>query len=198
MAYPMTAPQSGAGGLDANARGIIVLVVAVVVGFLLLLNAGASGNGGGTVAAEDTSTTIDVSGLGDDPEEEPSDPTTPDDTAVETTPEDTTAGNRPPAEVSVLVLNIPGGVVGAAGAGTETLSGAGYQMAEPANANSADVEATTIYFAEGFEQDAVSVASVLGRAADAVAPMPEEPLGPGAEEADVVVVLGPDAAPVGE
>lgn len=197
MAQPMTAPQSGAGGLDANARGIIVLVAAVVIGFLLLLNAGASGSDGGTVAADDTSTTIDVSGLGDDVDE-PTDPTTPDDTAVETIPEETTAGNRPPGEVSVLVLNIPGGVAGAAGAGTETLSGAGYQMGEPANANSAELESTTIYFSEGFEQDAVSVASVLGRAADAVAPMPEEPLGPGAEDADVVVVLGPDAAPVGE
>ncbi len=195
----MTAPQSGAGGLDANARGIIVLVAAVVIGFLLLLNAGAAGSDGGTVAAgdDDTTTTLDVSGLGDDPGE-PTDPTTPDDTAVDTVPEDIPAGNRPPGEVSVLVLNIPGGVAGAAGAGTETLSGAGYQMGEPANANSADLESTTIYFLEGFEQDAVSVASVLGRAADAVAPMPEEPLGPGAEDAAVVVVLGPDAAPVAE
>lgn len=194
----MTAPQSGASGLDANARGIIVLVAAVVIGFLLLLNAGASGSDGGTLVAGDdtTTTTLDVSGLGDD--DDPTDPTVPDDTAVDTSPEDTTAGNRPPGEVSVLVLNIPGGVAGAAGAGTESLGGAGYQMGEPANANSAEVEATTIYFAEGFEQDAVSVASVLGRAADAVAPTPEEPLGPGAEDADVVVVLGPDAAPVAE
>lgn len=192
----MTAPSSGAGGLDANARGIIVLVAAVVIGFLLLLNAGASGGGGEGLATDGgPDTTVDVSGLEGDGT---TGTTSPGDTTPELPPDDTTDGNRPPAEVTVVVLN-GGGVGGAAGAGTETLGGAGYDMADAGNANdSPNVEATTIYYAEGFESDAVSVASVLGRGADAVAARPAEPLGPGAEEADVVVVLGQDAAPVGE
>ena len=40
----MTAPEARSGGLDGNARGLVVLVVALVVGFLLLLNAGGGGS----------------------------------------------------------------------------------------------------------------------------------------------------------
>ncbi|CAN5837133.1 hypothetical protein BH23ACT2_BH23ACT2_15720 [soil metagenome] len=189
----MTEPQSRAGGLDANARGIAVLVVAVVVGFLLLLNAGGSGDAQAVTTDEPTETTGELSGTADGA----ADTTLPDDTAPDTLPDDQAPeGPRPPGEVRVIVLN-GGGVAGAAGASTEALGGAGFELADPGNAAaSPGVEATAVYHAEDFDDEATTVASVLGRPAEVVEPKPEEDLGPGSAEADVVVVLGQDAVPV--
>lgn len=189
----MTEPQSGAGGLDANLRGIAVLVVAVVVGFLLLLNAGGSGDAQELLADQPTETTEAAPGV----DEAPTETTTPDDTAPDTLPdEEGTEGPRSPGEVSVIVLN-GGGVAGAAGSTTEMLSGAGFDLTDPANAEgSPGIEVTAVYHSEGFDDEATSVASVLGRPADVVQPKPGEDLGPGSAEADVVVVLGQDAVPV--
>lgn len=189
----MTEPQSGAGGLDATIRGIAVLVVAVVVGFLLLLNAGGSGDAQEVLADEPTETTGDAA----EADGGSADTTTPEDTAPDTLPdEESPEGPRSPGEVSVIVLN-GGGVAGAAGSTTEMLSGAGFDLTDPANAEgSPGIELTAVYHAEDFDDEATSVASVLGRPADVVLPKPEEDLGPGSAEADVVVVLGQDAVPV--
>lgn len=188
----MTAPQQRAGGLDANARGILVLVAAVVVGFLLLLNTGGSSADTDTDAAPEPTVDVDLG----DPDDE-TDDTTPDEPEATTTSEPD-SGALEPGEISVLVLN-GGGIAGAAGSTTQTLADSGYQMGEAANAaESPNVEATVVYFAEGFEAEATAVASVLGKPADVVEAMPEDSPGAGSEAANVVVVLGKDVAPVGE
>lgn len=189
----MTAPQQRAGGLDANARGILVLVAAVVVGFLLLLNTGGSGADPDNDAAPEPTVDVDLG----DPDDE-TDDTTPDEPDATTTTSEPESGALAPGEISVVVLN-GGGIAGAAGSTTQTLADAGYQMGEAGNAaESPNVEVTVVYFAEGFEAEATAVASVMGKPADVVEAMPETSPGPGADVANVVVVLGSDVAPVGE
>lgn len=188
----MTAPQQRAGGLDANARGILVLVAAVVVGFLLLLGTGSSG--AGSDADSPTEPTVDVNL----DETDPTDDSAPDEVDTTTTTSEPESTGLQPGEISVVVLN-GGGVVGAAGSTTQTLADAGYQMGGAGNAaETPNVETTVVYFAEGFEAEATAVASVLGRPADVVTAMPETSPGPGSEDANVVVVLGQDVAPVGD
>jgi hypothetical protein len=180
----MTAPQQRAGGLDANARGIGVLVVTVIIGLLLLLNTGgddgasavSSGAGGGA-------TTTEPSGS--------STTTTPDDTT--TTTEASTGGHQA-AEVKVLVLN-GSGLAGVAKTNSDAIGAKGYEMLAAANAT-ANVEDTVVYFADGYEADAAAVADALGKTSDAVEAMPDTPPGAGADQANVVVVLGSkDTAP---
>ena len=178
----MTAPEQPAGGFDANARGIAVLVVAVIVGLLLLLKAGDGGSstetssGGGGVT-----TTAPLGG---------STTTTPDDT---TTTTKATSGDHAPADVTVLVLN-GSGLAGVAATNSATIGEKGYKMATPANAN-ANVATTIVYYADGYQADAEAVASALGKSADVVEAMPDTPPGPGADAANVVVVLGQDTPP---
>lgn len=197
----MTAPTQRSTGLDSNARGLAVLAVAVVVGLLLLLNAGSSGGDGSQDLAttDDTSpSTIDISGIGDDPDDtddtDQNTTTTPD--ATTTSSSTVTDDTNLPSEVSVLVLN-DGGPTGTAAAATGNIGEKGYSMQTAANAaNPGDSATTTVYYAEGFEADAEAVAAVLGRSSDAVEPMPSDTLGPGADSANVVVVLGTDTPPV--
>ena len=192
---PMTAPQQRAGGLDANARGILVLVAAVVVGFLLLLSTG--GSGADSDAGSSSEPTVDVD-LGDPDSDDEPDGTTPDETDVTTTTTDPDSGALQPGEISVVVLN-GGGIAGAAASTTQTLADAGYQMGGAGNAaETPNVETTVVYFAEGFEAEATAVASVMGRPSDVVSALPDTPPGPGADSANVVVVLGQDIAPVGD
>ena len=190
----MTATQPRPSGADANARGLAVLAVAVVIGFLLLLNVGVPGS------ADDSSGpsgTVDASGLDPDETDDPGtdDPATtdpvddPDATTTSSTPDD--AGPRQPSEVAVLVLN-SGGPTGSAGGTSTTLSNAGYNMGAADNAATRGAAETVVYFQEGFQVEADAVASVLGLGEDAVGAIPETAPGPGADTADVVVVLGAD------
>ncbi|HEX2575519.1 MAG TPA: LytR C-terminal domain-containing protein [Aquihabitans sp.] len=190
----MTAPTRRAGGLDANARGIAVLAAAVLIGFLLLLKAGDTGSASSAEGTDPVpSTTVDTSGLGT----EPGDTTTTPDEATSTTAAPEGAEARAPGEVQVVVLNADG-PAGSARAASETIGAAGYQMGEPANANAGTtLEQTAVYFAEGYQAEANAVALVLGKAPDAVQPMPDPVPGPGADTANVVVVLGADTAPAG-
>lgn len=195
MAHPMTAPERPASGLDANARGIIVLVVAVAVGLGLLFNAGAGADDSASPSTSIPGPTVDVGGSTTTTEGTGSSDTT---AAGDTT---TTSGSdggeaRPAGEVSVVVLN-GSDKDNAAAANSETIGTAGYTMGEPAGATTDLAGNTVVYYAEGYEADATAVAAVLGKAADAVQPKPEEDLGPGAADANVVVVLGQaDTAPV--
>ncbi len=196
----MTAPTPRTTGFDSNARGLAVLAVAVVVGLLLLLNAASGGGETQDLATtDDTSpTTIDISGIGSDPDDGDDSgqntTTTPDATTTSSTA--VTGDTSAPSDVTVLVLN-DGGPTGTAGAASTSIGEKGYSMGEAANAaNPGNSDTTTIYFAEGFEADAEAVAAVLGKSSDAVEPMPSDTLGPGADSADVVVVLGTDTPPV--
>lgn len=186
----MTAPTQRAGGLDANTRGILVLVAAVAIGLLLLWKAGGPGDAT-PVSSGAPSTTVDTSGLG---EEGDGTTTTAGEGEVTST---TTAGDagREPGEVTVLVLN-GSGIGGAAAANSTAIGEKGYQMGQPSDAN-ANIDATAVYYAEGFQAEATQVATVLGKEASVVAPMPDPVPGPGADAANVVVVLGADTSPPG-
>src|SRR5690606_35052381 len=97
----------------------------------------------------------------------------------------------PPSEVTVVVANASG-VNGAAAQLTDTLAGQGYQTAPGLNAPSS-VATTQILYLEGFEQEALALASTIQAPAEGVAPMPQPPpvdLGP----AQLLVMLGPDLA----
>lgn len=190
----MTAPAQSSGGLDANARGLVVLGAALLVGFLLLLTSG-GGNGrvvaGSSPDAGGTVTTIDISGLDTTGNGEVT-TTTPDATTTSSsTPDD---GLRDPGEVKVLVLN-GSGLAGVARSTSDTIGEKGYVMQPPANASSSGRATTSVYFADGYQAEAEAVAAVLGKAPSAVEAMPSTSPGPGAASANVVVVLGKDTAP---
>ncbi len=174
----MTAPEERAGGFDANAKGIAVLVVAVIVGLLLLLKAG----GGGTTSAssDDKGGVTTTAPLG-------STTTTPDAT---TTTTEASSGDHEPSEVQVLVLN-GSGFAGVAGTNSTTIGNKGFKMLTAANAN-AQIANTVVYYADGYQADAEAVASALGKSSDIVEAMPDTAPGPGADQANVVVVLGKD------
>jgi hypothetical protein len=190
----MTAPTQRAGGLDANARGLAVLAVAVVVGLLLLLTTGGDGGTTEVAAGGDggAPTTIDISGIDSEPDGEVT-TTTPDETTTSSsTPAD---GLRDPGEVKVLVLN-GGGIGGVARSTSETIGEKGYVMQPPTNsANSPSQATTVVYFADGYQAEAEAVAAVIGKAPSVVDAMPSTSPGPGADAANVVVVLGKDVAP---
>ena len=184
----MTATQHRSGGLDANARGLAVLGVALLVGFLLLLKAG-DGGSAEAVKTGGTKPTVDTSGITDE-----STTTTPDDTT--TSSSEPNGSSRDPSEVKVVVLN-GSGLTGVAKSTSETVGGKGYQMLDPSNAAAGRVDATTVYYSEGYEAEAAAIAELLGKTSDSVGPKPTQSLGTGSDTANVVVVLGKDTAPAG-
>lgn len=181
----MTAPEPRPGGLDTNVRGLVVLLVALVVGFLLLASWGGDGGDSSSVT---TQTTIDTSKL---------DGTTTTAGGSGTTTSTTAASSsdHAPSEVSVIVLN-GSGKSGAAGAASTTVGNSGFNMLTAGNAP-ANIATTTIFYAEGYEADAVAIAAILGKGPDSVKPIADGNLGAAAGDADVAVVLGEDTAPVG-
>ena len=175
----MTAPQHRSGGLDANARGVIVLVVAVVIGGALLIKAGGHSSGSAAPKAK-TTTTISLS------------------TTVPGGPA-TTLGSgaaHTPSEVSVIVLNGSGKAGVAKTASTALGTNNGYTMQSPGNA-AATTPTTAVYYAPGYQPDAIAVANALGQGAAVVQPKPSTSLGSTvggantrAATSNVVVVLG--------
>lgn len=166
------------------ARGAILVVVAVLIGLFLLRN-------GLDTSEAITSNPGGSGGSGQTTDGAPTDGGTED-----TTTTTTTLAARPPAEVPTIVLN-DSGVGGVAGTYSDVLATAGYQLTNPdgANADAAgDAEATVIYFAPGFELEALAVRAAIG-APESVVPvgMPTTPPGPIAG-ASVVVVIGTDLA----
>jgi hypothetical protein len=98
---------------------------------------------------------------------------------------------RPASEISVLVANASG-VQGAAGDLTDSIANGGYVTTEPANAP-AEVPATQVFFAPGFDADAVALADQIGVPAAQVAPLADPPpLDVGT--AQILILLGPDLA----
>lgn len=180
----MTAPEARPGGLDSNARGLIVLVVAIVIGGLLLWSWGDDGTTTVDAGKESTATTVDVSDLGTS--------TTAADSGTSTSTTAATSG-RAPSEVSVIVLN-GSGQTGVAASTSATIGESGFSMLTPGNAP-ANAETTAVYYADGYEADAIAVAQVLGKGTDAVKPVTEASLGGAEGDADVVVVLGADTPP---
>jgi hypothetical protein len=181
----MTAPERPSkAGLDPNARGIIVLVVVVVVAIVLLSQAG-----GGTSGASAPTTTAGVTTTGQ------LGGTTTTSLSGTTTSTTTSGGTpHPVSSVKVVVLN-GSGKSGAAGAATATIKAKGYTMGAPSDAAaSVKGKPTTVYYATGYEADASQVAGILGKSTTEPKPAATT-LGPGAQTANLVVVLGSDTAP---
>lgn len=177
----MTAPEPRPGGADGNARGLAVLGAGLLVGFLLLFYAGDGGSGS---SSEETSNPPATTA-----------PLTDDGTATTEATTTTTAGSsRAPSEVKVVVLN-GGGPAGAAASTSSTVGESGYTMGEATNAP-ITVTATTFFYADEYQEDAIAIAALLGKSTDAVKPLSESGMTGIDETANVVVVLGPDAPPV--
>ncbi len=109
-------------------------------------------------------------------------------TETTTSPLDTV---RPPAEVRTLVLNA-GGPQGIAGRATELLQAASYLTSAAKNA---DVNGpSAIYYAEGFQAEALAVASVFGPGLEALVQPLDTANPPSADlqQATVILVVGND------
>lgn len=176
--------ESQPGAPDAM-RGIVIVVVAGLLGLFLLAR-------GGTSSLLDTSEPAPVAGAPTTTVENvPSISTSP---SVVQEPPDAAEG-KPAAEVSVAIFNATAGAItGAAGDAQSKLTPLGYDQTSLADAASA-IEATAVYYADGFEANARAIAEALGYDADVVAPAAGAENNPGAESgADVVVVIGTNAA----
>ena len=168
------------------ARGAALVVVAVLIGLVLLRNgldtSEAITSNGGSPGTDSSATDGGDGGDGGDDG---------------TTTTSTTVVAREPGEVPTIVLN-DSGVGGAAKKYSDALAARGYTLTNPAGANENDSsttsEVTAVYFAEGFEAEAVAVVAAIGAPATVVpAALPDPPPGPIAS-ASVVVVLGTDLA----
>jgi hypothetical protein len=148
-------------------RGAVLVVVALLIGFVLIR----SGIDAGTASSSgkgDTKTTTGDGGT-----------------------TSTTKALRPAAQVKVVVAN-GSGVSGAAGKVTTTLQGKGYQVGSATNATR--VAKTVVYYVPGYEREAQAVAVALSVAPAMVAPMPSPAPVTDLQNAQIVIVLGPDLA----
>jgi len=154
-----------------------ILVVGAAVFFLLYLFANQPASGPTTTTTTtvaETTTTADGATT-----------TTQDTDTTTTTLSDTstTVEVRPPAEVTVVVLNSMG-LDGAAGRKTTEISEAGYQTLTPDN-YTPEQDPSRIWYREGFAAEASRLLDLLPDAT--VEPLPDETL---QEGADVILVLG--------
>ena len=109
-------------------------------------------------------------------------------TTSTTAPSTTTTPLKAPADVTVRVAN-GGGEEGVALAGTEKLAAAGYSTLGAVDAPAQT--ASVVYYAAGFEGEAVEVAKVFDIPETSVEELPAAPpTDPGG--ADVLVILGPE------
>lgn len=213
----------GRAASTAVLRGLLLVLVAVAIGLLLLdgtdelaaedqpvdaepvalppveeeqpvgladggAGAGAAGDDGAGEGATDEVDEHDAEG-------DETTSTTSTSTTSSTTTTSTTApeGHRDPGNVTVLVAN-GSGLAGAAASATEALDAVGYDTAPPSNVRaSARVNASVVYYSEGFEDDAAAVAASF-EPPPPVAPMTDPPPTEDLRGASVVLVLGPDLA----
>lgn len=103
-------------------------------------------------------------------------------------------GSRPPNEVSVRVGNGSDGRTGLAGRATERLGAVGYGTLPAENKVGDPNDESFVYYIDGFVLDARQVAAVLDIPEANVLELGTEDVGVTLDGADVVVVLGNDAA----
>jgi hypothetical protein len=159
----------------AAGRAAALLGVAVVMG-IVLLNAADDSPSRRVSAGGDTSSTTSA----------------PEETTTTSGVATTTVPARAPKEVKVLSANGTD-VKGAARKATDALRAAGFNVLAPVDAGK-PVPATGVFFTAGFEREAQVVASLLGVGADVVKPLPTPPPVADVRGANVVVVVGPEAA----
>ena len=165
-----------AGG--AGVRGLALLALALIIG-VVLLNATDADPPGTTVSTNSTTAKDEAEGSGT-----PASSTT---TAAPTT----TQPAHAPKDVKVIVANASA-VKGAAAGGRNALLAAQFNVLAPSN--SAAVPDSSVYFTPGFDRDATAVATALQLPGTTVKPLPS-PAPFDTKGANVVVVLGADAAP---
>jgi hypothetical protein len=182
MASPQRSKQrrSVPSGPDPAARGIILVVVAVALGAILLA-------AGGTVGFDQDDESVDI-GQGGGGEG-----------VTETTAPAETTTSAPvtvaPSQVAVVAAN-GAGVSGLAGQTADFLATQGYTNTAATDAVS-DTAQTVVYYVDGFQPNAVSIAGALGLPQTQVQPLPAEPVaGDQPDTTAVVVLIGPDAEAV--
>ena len=171
---------SAAGGTaNAGARGALLLAVAVILGIVLLhkFDSGTVATGGqiatATTVARQTTTTRKV-GLTTVP------PVT-----------TTTVKARAKADVKVVVAN-GAGVKGLGATTTNTLKNAGYATLAATDAT-ANVDKTSIQFADTYDAEAREVAATLGLPATVAVKLSSPPVAAAdIGDAKVIVILGTD------
>lgn len=153
---------------------------------------------GGNGEATDSTAIGDEAGAaeGGDQVATPTTVEVPVETVPETTPEEVVPAEpvaRLPAEVKVLVLNAAQ-TQGVAARGTEALKAASYLTGAPKNATAQ--QSSAIFWAEGYELDALAVAAIFGEGLEGlVAPLDPANLPiDDTQEANVIVVVGPDGS----
>lgn len=174
--------NSQAAGFAAG-RGLLIVLFATAIGVLLLARAVDTNSGDvatgsasdGTVAAKPEDGGQDVA-------------------ASSTVPPPTTASTIPPKkepqDVVVLVAN-GRSVPGAAKANADALSVQNYNLLSPTDYPS-PVTDTAVYFAAGYQADAIAVATALTIDVAKVVALPTTALPLDLKNAAVVVVLGTD------
>lgn len=103
-------------------------------------------------------------------------------------------GSRPPNEVGVRVANGSDGRNGLAARGTERLSSFGYGTLTPENKIGDPTDDSFVYYTDGFVLDARQVAAVLEIPETNVVQLGLDEIGVTVDGADVIVVLGNNAA----
>lgn len=103
----------------------------------------------------------------------------------------TTLPLRPPPQVKVLVVNGAGVAKAASNTGA-LLEPHGYNLLAPVDGVATD--ASSVFYAEGFQREAVEVAKSLELAEDRALPMSDPPPVGNLREANVVVHVGPELA----
>lgn len=175
---PTARPPVGGEGSpgEASVIGVVMIVFAVLIGAFLLAKGYESE--GDLVAGSSPTTVASSSGP----------PPTGLTTTSTTAPSTTTTPLKAPADVTVRVAN-GGGEEGVALAGTEKLAAAGYSTLGAVDAPAQT--ASVVYYAAGFEGEAVEVAKVFDIPETSVEELPAAPpTDPGG--ADVLVILGPE------
>lgn len=173
----MTAPSRGRD--DATIRGAVVLVVAIVIGLALLWRSGAGDDDTPAADSTTTSTAFDSTTDSDGNTVPP----------ITNTEPGTVDDTQPNELVAVIVFNGTR-VGGLAGEYATKVEAAGFENLGADDA-AAPADTTTIYAAEGYDREAEAVNEALELDA-LIAAKPAEPLGPGDDLADIVVVLGAD------
>lgn len=158
----------------AAGRGAALLAVAVVIG-IVLLNA-ADNEPSRQVSAGGDATTTTVA----------------DEATTTLAPTTSTVPARAPKEVKVLSTNGTD-VKGAARKATDVLRTAGFNVLAPVDFGK-DVTASAVYFTDGFEREALAVATSLSLGPAVVKAMPTPPPLADTRGANVLVVVGPEVA----
>jgi hypothetical protein len=156
---------------SSPAKGIAVVAVALVLGVIILWRVPRSGGAGSSSSKTTTTTTSS------------------------TVPQATTTTAVPSmAGVNILVVNAAG-VAGAAGKVANVLKAGGLATLPPGNAVQSGANQSSVYYADGFQNQANRVAQLLGLPA-AVGAIDATQIKGGAQGAQVVVMVGKDLSTI--